>query len=228
MTFQAAQREAGSPADFPPLNDDESAVLAADTTSVYDDESTEEHELGATETENTAEAADEDSQHELPGEYEDEGPFYLDPVQVEATRRFIETLHELRGLDGYADYDVFEVAAAASRRRNLLAHLEVQPSYRNGVFGAVPASDAAVTGLEKWDLPRRVQQRHRRMRHLLGGRVRGGPRGRRDAVLEGARVPHPVRQRVAGAEQHVPALPPSSDARQRGRVVKLAPSACNI
>jgi hypothetical protein len=63
-------------------------------------------------------------------------------VQVEAAHRFIETLHNLRGLDGHADYDAFE--AAATRRRNLLAHLDELPPYRNGGFGAVPASDAMV------------------------------------------------------------------------------------
>jgi hypothetical protein len=49
------------------------------------------------------------------------------------------------------------------------------------------------------------------MRHLLGGRVRGGPRGQRDVVLHGARVSRPVYQRVAGAEQHVLALHPVSE-----------------
>jgi hypothetical protein len=64
-------------------------------------------------------------------------------VQVEAAHRFIETLHSLRGLDGH---DAFE--AAATRRRNLLAHLDELPPYRNGGFGTVPASDAMV-GLQK-------------------------------------------------------------------------------
>jgi hypothetical protein len=51
---QAGQREAGSPpaGGSPPLNDDESAALALDTTSAHDDDS-------------NAEAADQDSQHEF-------------------------------------------------------------------------------------------------------------------------------------------------------------------
>lgn len=91
----------------------------------------------------------EDSQRQfLEDGHEDEDMVYLDLEQVESACRVIVTVLDPRDLEGYSDLDIYRFAAALTLFFRF-PPLDESPSYANGGFGAVPASAAAVDGLEK-------------------------------------------------------------------------------
>ncbi|GJN06999.1 hypothetical protein PR202_ga24784 [Eleusine coracana subsp. coracana] len=156
MTFQAL-REAGTPATVfpPPDNADEStehalAAAAADTTAATRDEEAEVPEEREAADDDVQEAhQDSEQQHQFTYDDEDEGPGELDPVQVEFVRRVLNAVRHLSDPDGYPDDVIYEMALAAIPRSWLPRLFDELPSYRNGGFGAVPASADAVDALEK-------------------------------------------------------------------------------